>query len=122
MKHNIQTDMEIRIEKRPLTHYIVSVTSRDANALGAGRMRDVVTYPVSVDEMGRDTRPLIDGEKVIDCVSAVPGSVEVFVCYLVNSTRFRVALGVEVPGADAPNWVRCARNIVSEHVGLGGED
>lgn len=108
----------IEINRRPLTHYIVSVTSRPPNTEGFTKhLRELETYPVSVDEDGRDSLTLSDGEKVISCVPAVPGSMEVFAFWTASSgQRVRSRLGVEVPGADNTDWVTCARKLVNEHL------
>ena len=114
---NQTTNNHIRIDRRPLTHYIISVTARGADVGGdPTRLRTLETYPVSVDENGCDSRPLSAGEKIISCVPAVPGSVEVYALWTTpRGKRVRSCLGVEVPSADNIDWVTQARKLVSEH-------
>lgn len=97
------------VVRRPITYYLISVVSYTPGG-GDHRDREVRTRAVSLPT---NAYILTGNEKIIDCVPAAPGSVEVFVQYLDGKGRWHEEpIGIEVPGADAPDWPSLAKAFV----------
>lgn len=120
MKYNKETDMEYRIVRRPITHYVVSVFSRERTSAGMQKARQMITYPISADYCGdrslADHRNVGEGEKIIACVPPVPGAMQVFVEFTTSDHYTHdEPLGVDVPGMSPTNWDRRAYKVMRAH-------
>lgn len=108
--------IEFWISKRPLLYYAVSVLADN------GKGRRMWTYPISMECNESDVR--IDdvsmGETIIACVPAVAGSYEIFVEWNIEwkgeLSREETPLGIEVPGADLPDWNCVAEQYIKDCV------
>lgn len=107
--------IEYHVVKAPLLYYKVSVMA------DRGIGRKIITTPVSM--FSHDSDEQIDyvsnGETIISCVPPTPGSVEVFVVWYEDETNTvsvdNEQLGIEVPGADIPNWDMMARQCTEKY-------
>ena len=114
MKTNNGTNIEYLIERRPVTHYMISVIARGFSDTTGRPGRVMVTKAVSVGDTGIESTPIIDGEKVITCVPAAPGNKEVFVTYRCGKGHRTRSLGIEIMGDDRIDWEPLAKDLITE--------
>ena len=108
----IVDNIEFWVVKRPLLYYVVSVIADN------GQGRKMWTVPISMYCGDADIRidDVSSGETIIACVPAVAGSYEIFVEWNGETYMEETSIGIEVPGADCPNWDCVAEQYIKKIV------